>query len=48
MELTGTSFSSTFEVEGKKVHLFSELESNPVRYGNFVIFPILAFLGHYQ
>ena len=43
----GTLFSSTFKVEDKKVHLFFKLEVNPVRYKDFVIFPILPFLGHY-
>ena len=43
----GTLFSSTFKVEDKKVHLFFYLDVNLVRYGDFVILPILSFLGHY-
>ena len=41
----GTLFSSTFKVEDKKVHLFFQLGVNPLRYRDFVIFPILPFLG---
>ena len=39
----GTLFSS----KEKKVHLFLWLDVNLVRYGDFVIFPILSFLSHY-
>ena len=43
----GTLFSSTFKVEDKQVHLFFYLDVNLVRYGDFVILPILSFLGYY-